>query len=384
MKISKVTAIPVNIPYRIPSVMSAGTSGYSTRTVVIVETDSGIAGLGEASYAGPAHIIESDFAPSIVGLDALNRALVCRHCLPAVFDHGTPNVRTRLAAWGALEIALWDILGKVAKLPLYRLLGGAVRDRAPFAAYAYADESAANTVASLVHRAQEQIDLTGARIFEFKVGVHEVDIEIEAILAVHKVLRGRARIAVDANLGMSFGDARRLIGGVGMLLENFEEPVESFAHMQRLADEFRVSISTHCCDIEVLRQYPGIDGVVPTLDSVGGIDAVRRVAQVFRALGKRVWIRSHAEAGIGWAAIVHLGMSTVELERPAQSLIDVLEDDLVVGDPWLVREGGVRPPERPGLGVTLDLGAVEKYHKLYEQLGEVQAFPAAACKQSAK
>jgi glucarate dehydratase len=342
-----------------------------------VETDDGIQGYGEGSYGLSAQIIRDQFASAIIGLDALDSALVRRHCVPDAFDFGTPNIKTRLAAWGAIELALWDILGKQAGLPVYRLLGGAVRPLAPFGAYAYTDQSESSALALLVDRAITQVQETGASIFEFKVGVHAIDVEVEIIRAVYEALEGRAQIAIDANLGMKYDDARRLLQRVSPLIENFEEPVASLDLMQRLADEFHIHVSTHCCEHELMRHYPAIDGIVPTLDSCGGIGPLRRLAHIFGAMGKRVWIRSHAEAGIGWAAIVHLGLSTPELERPAQCLIDLLEDDLVTGPPWLVRDGGVRPPERPGLGVDLDLDAVSYYHRLYLAIGEVQAFPAA-------
>jgi L-alanine-DL-glutamate epimerase-like enolase superfamily enzyme len=119
--------------------------------------------------------------------------------------------------------------------------------------------------------------------------------------------------------------------------------------------------------------YPRVD-VVPTLDACGGITGVRRLAQTLGAIGRRVWMRSHAESGIGWAAIVHLGMSMPELERPAQSLMDLCAEDLVLGDRWDVRLGGVRAPPAAGLGVTLDRAAFEACHALYLEHGEVQAF----------
>lgn len=160
------------------------------------------------------------------------------------------------------------------------------------------------------------------------------------------------------------------------LLENAEEPVASLAQMQQLASEFNVNVSAHCADLDTVLAYPRV-GVVPTLDAAGGISGVRRLAQVLGACGRRVWLRSHAEAGIGWAAITHLGMSTPELNRPAQSLMDLIAEDLVLGERWDVRQGGVRPPEIPGLGVSLDRTALRACHERYLKQGEVMAFPPA-------
>jgi glucarate dehydratase len=126
-----------------------------------------------------------------------------------------------------------------------------------------------------------------------------------------------------------------------------------------------------------MRHYPGIQGIVPTLDVLGGIGALNELLIAARQSGKQVWLRSHAEVGVGWAAMVHVGMAFDELRRPAQCLIDLMENDLIEGPVWYVRDGSVRPPELPGLGVTLDREAVARYHDEYKRLGEVNMFPAA-------
>lgn len=376
MKIATIHATAVNIPYRSPALMSAGVVDHSTRTIIEVETSSGIAGLGEASYAYAADVIETEFAPALIGLDPLDLAILRRHCLPDVLDYGTPLLKTRLAAWGGLDIAFWDILGKVAGLPVYQLLGGAAREYAPFAAYSYTAPEADSAPSVMAAIARDAIDSTGAKLFEFKVGVHSTRVDIETVRAVHQALDGRAQIAVDANLAMTYADARCFLREVAPLLENMEEPVSSFEQMERLAWDFNVGVSSHCTDIASVLRYPRID-VVPTLDACGGITGVRRLAQLVGGLGRRIWLRSHAEGGIGWAAIAHLGMSTPELIRPAQSLIDLITDDLILGERWLVRNGGVRAPTTPGLGVSLDRNALNECHARFRKLGEVAVFPAA-------
>ncbi len=79
------------------------------------------------------------------------------------------------------------------------------------------------------------------------------------------------------------------------------------------------------------------------------------------ALGRRFWLRARWELGIAWAVMCHLGLARPELDRPSQALINWVEDDLVLGEPWLVRDGGVRPPDVPGLGVELDRAALARY-----------------------
>ncbi|WP_447763087.1 mandelate racemase/muconate lactonizing enzyme family protein [Sphingopyxis panaciterrae] len=373
-RIKDIRAIPVNIPYRSTPVMTCGEIAASTRTIIVVETTTGDIGYGEASYAFPADIIGKEFAPALIGLDALDHALLRRHCLPRHLDLGTPSLKMRLAVWGGLEIALWDLLAKRSGLPLYRLLGGAYRPRAPFVAYSYAEPDPDKAVPAMVDRARRAIEESGAPIFEVKIGVHPVELEIEMVEALHRALAGRARIAVDANMGLSFAAARKFAVATAPFLENLEEPVASLADMERLSGEYAIDVSTHCSDLEVILKYPGIGGIVPTLDACGGISAVRKLAEVCGAHGRRLWLRSHAESGIGWAAMVHLGISVPGLNRPGQSLIDSIEDDLILGDRWHVRSGGVVPPEKPGLGIEPDWDAIGRYHDAFLADGEIQAF----------
>jgi glucarate dehydratase len=373
MRITSVRATPVNIPYLNPARMSVGTSEYSTRTIIEVRTDAGLTGLGDASYAYAAAVIEREFGPALEGLDPFTSPELKRYCLPDHLDFGTPLLKARLAAWGGIDIALWDLKAQAAGRPLYELLGGAIRERAPFVSYSYSPPNADRVPQVMVNIARQAIELSGSGIFEFKVGVHSLEADIETIMAVYETLVGKAQVAVDANMAFSYDGARALLREVGPLLENFEEPVPSLKQMQELASEFNVRTSAHCTDFDTIIAYPRVD-VVPTLDACGGITGVRSLAQTLGAIGRRMWMRSHAESGIGWAAIVHLGMSMPELERSAQSLMDLCAEDLILGDRWDVRLGGVRAPPAVGLGVTLDRAAFEACHALYLEHGEVQAF----------
>lgn len=375
MKIESIRATPITVPYRKPAAMSVGVGAGSTRTIIEIVTDRGIVGLGEASYSFPAEIIEREFAPSIVGLDPRERQTLRLHCLPAALDFGTPMLKARQAAWGGIEIALWDIIGKSLDLPLYKVLGGAVRALAPCVAYSYSSGQQATAPDEMARSAREQVAETGARLFEFKLGHHGVATDIETVRAVRQALPESVALAVDVNMGYSIDEARQLLRAVGSLLDNIEEPTAHLATMQTLYDEFKIPISTHLSDLDCLRHHPGIHGVVPTLDVIGGVFGLFELLHGARVLGKQVWLRSHAEVGIGWAAMMHLGLSHPALSRPAQSLIDLVEDDLIEGPVWSVRNGGVRPPERPGLGVELDRDALLLYHQQYLQQGEAVSFP---------
>lgn len=381
MKITEIRATPVSIPSTRTCAWSFGRSYGHTRTIVEVMTEDGRIGLGEASLARVASIINDDFAPHLTGIDACEIATARRACLREHQDFGYLADTTSAMAFSAIEIALWDLVAQQRKLPLYRALGGAVRERAPFVAYAYTvaieEGHAEGEVPDIMAEiAAKSIAATGASVFEFKVGRHSVACDIATVHAVRAAVGPRVELAVDANMALDTERARAFLAGTAGVLAGIEEPVATLGGMALLRREFPVPVSTHCTDIEKLRGYPEIDDIVGDINVDGGISGVLRLASVLRADERRFWLRSNGETGIGWAAMCHLGMVCEALDRPGQSLIDWIEDDLVAGDPWLVRDGGVRPPEKPGLGIELDRDAFRHYAERYSTHGAFTRYDA--------
>ncbi|MDQ0138076.1 glucarate dehydratase [Neorhizobium galegae] len=371
MKIVAIKATPVTVGFIAPSVSAMGSGNAITRTIVEVETDDGIKGLGETGGSHVAAVIERKFKPTLIGEDPRERTRLRDRCLPAFRDYGMPISGIELAAFAGVEMALWDILGKVLNLPLYRVLGGAVRPRALFSSYAFnthADEGSEKEVpGKMAALASRQVKEMGASIFEFKVASHSVGCDIETVQEIRRAVGRDVEIAVDANMRYSTDDARRFLKAVGTELANIEEPASSLAGCARLRDDFGVPVSTHCTDFDTLQRFPQLDAVVGAVDQQGGIERTLELATITSALGKRYWLRSCLELGVAWAAMTHLGMASRHLDRPAQGLIHWVEDDLVLGDIWSIRDGGVVAPERPGLGVELDVGAVAQAAERFAQ-----------------
>ena len=180
--------------------------------------------------------------------------------------------------------------------------------------------------------------------------------------AIAKSLGSHTRIGLDANMGYTLKQAREFLRSIRDIpLANFEEPVESLSDMAELRKEFGIPVSTHCFQLDALLSYPEIDSVVSDIHLHGGVSGTLAFIQEVVSLRRRFWLRSMWELGISWAAMCHLGMICPELDRPSQSLINWVSDDLILGDPWLIQEGGVRPPHKPGLGVELDREALSRH-----------------------
>ena len=135
MKIRRVTATPINFPLEAPYGWVFGELPGFSQTIVEVETEDGIIGLGEASGAGAATLINELLGPRLIGHEAIDIAGAEFKCLPFWVSVQSINDQGRIAAFGAIEMALWDIRGKAWKQPLYQLLGGAVRKDIPFTDY---------------------------------------------------------------------------------------------------------------------------------------------------------------------------------------------------------------------------------------------------------
>ena len=368
MKITAIRATAVHVPMTRIAAYSKRIMEHMAATVVEMETDAGISGVGECRGDWCAAIINEKFAPQLLGMAVEDRRAMTDLCLAKEpYDYGYPEYPVERNAFAGIDIALWDIRGKVASQPLYNLLGGAVRERAPFVAYAYAvdpreGKSETEVARSMAEIAAENVAKTGAAMFEFKVGLHSPACEIGVVKAVREAVGPNVDIAVDANMGFNVEQARQFLAGVAeMHLANIEEPVAGLARIARLRDEFGVPVSTHCTDLDALAAHPAIDGVVSDPSLLGGVGPLISHMDKVTTLGKRYWLRARWELGISWAVMCHLGMACAELDRPAQALIDWIEDDLILGDMWLVTKGGVRPPDAPGLGVELDRAALKRY-----------------------
>jgi glucarate dehydratase len=380
--IDEVRATAVAVPTTRTCAWAKGLSYGHTRTIVEIRTRGGLVGFGEAPTDKAAPIIEHRFAALMKGRLAMAVTEARLACLGTHRDFGYLADSLGEMAYAAIDMALWDLRAKAAGVPLYVYLGGAVRARAPFVAYAYtvdlADGFSESEVPGIMAGiAKDSIAQTGAKMFEFKVGRHSVDCDIATVLEVRSAVGPDVDLAVDANLAMSMADARRFLYGVREArLANVEEPVSSLAGMSILRRDFDIPISTHCTDIEKLRGYPLIDDIVGDINADGGLGPVVKLAAVICSTGRRFWLRSNGETGIGFAVLCHLGMALPELERPSQNLLNWCEDDLILGPTWLTQDGGVRPPDSPGLGVELDRDALQHYSGLYRSRGAFSRYDA--------
>lgn len=135
MRISEIRTTIVNIPLEAPYLWSLGAYAGKSSVIVEVLTSDGIVGIGEAPTHKCEPIIREHMAPKLLGADSFDIEQCERLCVPETRALAHADSNLSLQAFGGIEMALWDLRGKAWGLPLYKLLGGAVRKQIPFTEY---------------------------------------------------------------------------------------------------------------------------------------------------------------------------------------------------------------------------------------------------------
>ncbi len=368
MKITRIETIAVRVPIRPELAIrsSIGAHTVSPFLLVKIHTDEGITGLGEVSstprWSGEdqvtaAHWIQDFLAPQLEGED------------PRDAERLTVKLGRALArnpfTKAALEMALWDILGKSLGTPVYRLLGGPVREFVPtkWSVSGVEPEKAAQ----IARWAVEQ----GFRAMKVKVGL-DPDQDVARVRAVRDAVGPKVRIGVDANGGWSPSVAVQTIGRLCEYDIFFVEQPVAPLDVAWMADVRRQVIPPIVADESVYTAHDAMalaragaaDVFSIYVGKSAGISPARKIAAVAEAAGLACTVGSNLELGIGTAAMIHLALSTPGIaaeEYPCDIIGPLYYEDDILAEPLPITGGQARADERPGLGVDLDEKKVERY-----------------------
>ena len=361
MKITSIRATAVLVPRPTPFTSSLGTHAGSENAIVEIDTDAGITGIGEASSIwdrrgrGCADDINGLLANELVGRDPTQIRQVSDFMDTLLSPRSAP-------AKAGIEMALWDILGKMLDTPVYQLLGGAVRDR-----LALSRSLSMGTVDEVVAQADALVE-EGYGTLKMKVGR-----DANADLANLSALRQRFPdlcLRVDANMGWPNA---KTAGRYIRELEEFDiELVEQPLHERDLeglrflresvdvpimADE---SVWTPA-DAMACAKADAADVFNVYVSEAGGIGPAARIFGIADAARLTCIIGSMPELAVGTAAQAHLAfaMPNIGFASDVNGCVYHADD---IADHGLRIEGGfIYPPSGPGLGVTLDPERVQKY-----------------------
>ncbi|CAN5389999.1 mandelate racemase/muconate lactonizing enzyme family protein [soil metagenome] len=385
MKITRVEASWVSIPIapERQHVSDFGRLQTFDAAIVRVETDSGLIGWGEGknaagsagNYAALVTLINREFAPRLIGRDPHDIAIIwdglyngVRNHHAAARGHVMPDLARRghsIAAISAIDIALWDILGKSLNVPLWRLLGGKKADRMP--AYASGGWAKVDGIGSQL---SGYIDKGGFKSVKMRVGAMDGTARASAdrVKAARAHLGPDVEIMVDAHGTFTVAEAKRFAHLVRDCdLAWFEEPVTADDH-QGIA-EVRAScmIPIAAGESEFTRfgfrdliNARAVDILQPDPAICGGITETRRIDALASAYNLR--LAPHLWAGApAFFSAMHIAAASsssfiLEFSLGANPMLhDIIEEKIAAED------GMIEIPDRPGLGITIREDVIRRH-----------------------
>ena len=385
MKIVDIRTIPLSYRCEPPYGSAGGMQARRGSLLVEIETDERVIGIGEAGVGGSvtANVVERVLRPMLIGEDPLLIEGLWQKMFARTRQFGRRGIV--INAISGIDIALWDIAGKVARLPLYRLLGGC-RDKVE--AYAsggfYQEGKSADDLAGEA----EGYRARGFKGMKMKVGRNpstqthlrhlvdqagrcevEPEEDIVRVAAVRRALGPRDKLMVDVNCAWSPAFAIEM----GRAMEPYklywiEEPVatDDIAGSAMVADALATPIAGYETEVGLdgfreLITRGAVDIVQPDLAWSGGFSECRRIAAFAQAHHRMV--APHAFAGaVLLAASLHFIAAipnglVLEFDQNPNGLRDeLLKEPIRIGN-----DGMISLTERPGLGIELDPAAVERY-----------------------
>ena len=338
----------------------------TSRSTLLVEvhTDEGVSGIGSCSGNGTLieAIVETVLKPLLIRTDPTNIEAIWDK---AYFRGGIREFGSRgigVVALSGIDIALWDILGKVKGLPVYKLLGGAKREKVPVYATALYPEETENVVKKAVAFAER-----GFRALKIKVGF-DLAQDVEIVSAVRRRLGTNFTIMTDANQGYNIDAAIKAAAafselGVAWLEEPmFMEDVEAHAQLKtRSAVPIALGENLHTrFAFEAFMARKAVDFLQPDVARAGGISEITKIDEIAQSYHLPISLHTWGD-GVALAASLHLSAalknsSIMELD----TTYNPLRTDLL-SHPVEFQDGFMVPPEGPGLGINLNPEALKKY-----------------------
>ncbi len=379
MKITDIRATTVAVPLEAPIRHANGAHwGRFIRTIVEVETDEGITGLGEMGGGGES--AESAFKSLksyLVGHDPFQlEAMYWKICNPTASLY---NNRTQLHA--ALEFACMDIMGKKLGIRACDLLGGALREEIPFASYLffrYPDAATGRggeeTADEMVNHAKDLVTKYGFTTHKLKAGVFHPDHEVEVFRALATAFPAH-RLRIDPNAAWSVEEAIRIGQAIeGLNNDYFEDPTWGLEGMRRVKSRIRIPTATNTVVVNFEQlaaciRAEAIDVILLDTTFWGGLRQAWKGSIVCEKFQVGVAVHSSGELGIQLATMLHLGAAIPNLSFAADAHYHHLTDDIIKGGKMQYQDGCIKVPTGPGLGIELDRDKLNQYAEYYKEVG---------------
>jgi len=359
---------------------------YRTAHLVEIETDEGITGWGECFGPGNIalankYIIEKVIQPLIKGEDPTNKEYIWHKVYNLLRDSGQKGMP--IQALSGVDIALWDILSKKAKLPLYQLIGGKTNNQIPVYGYGMMfQKKSVNELVELFKDEAKKIKEKNFKAMKMKIGLGPQD-DLKLVKAVRDEIGDQFKLMVDANHAYNKNDAMYVGQGLDeMDIFWFEEPVapEDYEGYKELKENLKTSIAGGEAEFtrfgwNQLIKNRCIDIAQPEVCGLGGITEYLKVSALaqsnFIPIVNHVW-----GSALSVAVNIHLltsmpdmpgGLfstkSMLEFDTTSKNIFitDLAEEKFSILDQVKNNDGYIKPLENIGIGINPNREFIKKW-----------------------
>ena len=397
-----VTPIAISDP---PLLNAAGLHApFALRTIVELTTNDGLYGLGEVPGGAEVTTALEAARAIVIGRDPFHLNALAQ-ALDEAFGpagpgraHGaTWNRRQMALVFSAVEVACFDLMGKATGRPVVDLLGGAVRERVPFAAYLFfkhagaggalgfdADPAAVGWPASrqaaaldpdgVVAQAQAMSLAFGFQSLKLKGGVFAPEIEARTILALREAFGPETPLRIDPNAVWSVETAIRWGRELEGVLEYYEDPVRGQDNMAAVRAAVKIPLATNMCTTSFADLLGSIrvgaeDIILSDHHAWGGLRSSMELGRICRTFGRGLSMHSNSHVGISLAAMTHLAAAMPNLTYACDTHYPWQSEDVIVGGKLRFEDGALPVSREPGLGIELDRAVLAALHANYKACG---------------
>ena len=386
MKISSIKSHVLR--YELDKELGYSQQYYKHRTahLVEIETDEGITGWGECFGPGNIalankYIVEKVIQPLIIGEDPINKEYIWHKVYNLLRDSGQKGMP--IQALSGIDIALWDILAKKAKLPLYQLLGGKTNNKIPVYGYGMMlQKKSVEELCELFKKEANQIKEKNFKAMKMKVGLGPKE-DLKLVSAVREAIGNNFKLMVDANHAYNKNDALYVGKGLDeMEIYWFEEPVapEDYDGYKELKEKLKTNIAGGEAEFtkygwNELIKNNCIDIAQPEVCGLGGITEYLKVSALaqsnFIPIVNHVW-----GSALSVAVNLHLLTSLPDMPGglfPTKSMLefdtteknifitDLAEEKFSILDQVKDKDGFASPLENIGIGINPKKEFIKEY-----------------------
>lgn len=376
MKITDVKAFPIEFPLDEPALDATGIWHTWNTVIVKITAEDGTVGYGEI---GPIHgggipifkaMVDHKLAGLIMGESVFDRARLYEKMLgKGTSSYALGQKGAIVTAIAGIDIALYDLVGKILKTPVYNLLGGRVFDKIPAYASGFFGKSGRPLTPEECGEEAKSYADQGFKGVKMKVGFGEKQ-DLLNLEAVRNALGPDLGIMVDANQSFSYHSVMKISRELAAFDLTFIEeplPINDLESMAALTTSIEVPVAagenyyTRYEFREVL-QRRAVNIIQPDVIHAGGLTETARVVAMAESMN--IPLAPHIHATVGVSPAIHLltaATNTLAAEYITSGGSYKLRRELC-GDTFLAEDGWIRATDEPGLGIHINEEVFEKYY----------------------